>query len=98
MKYNVWDTEVGRYLGHFEDEKEALTLVRMLVSHHGDGYAEDLGLGRVTDEGEILEPLSGATLLARVSEVLPDCHRGDERRGVVIGSSVPTRKTVVFEH
>lgn len=71
MTYDLWDTEVSRYLGHFDDEREALSLVHMLLSHHGVDYAADLGLGRATDDGEVLEPLSGATLIARISEVLP---------------------------
>ena len=94
MKYNLWDIEVNRYLGHFEDEKEALTLVRMLLDHHGQEYAEDLGLGRVTDEGEILEPLSGAALVARVDEVLGSLTATKERREVVVTASpVDVRRT-----
>jgi hypothetical protein len=77
MKYNLWDTEVSRYLGHFEDETEALTLVQALLRHHGEAYAEELGLGRVTDEGEILEPLSGAALIARIQEILPELQDVD---------------------
>lgn len=71
MEYNLWDVEVGKQLGHFTEERDALNLVRKLVAHYGDEYAHDLGLGRETDGGDILEPLSGAALLARMREVIP---------------------------
>jgi hypothetical protein len=86
MKYNLWGTEFGRYLGYFEDERKALELVRMLLDHHGDDYANDLGLGRVTDQGEILEPLMGAALIARVNEMFPGRHNADQGRGAAIAS------------
>jgi len=70
MQFDLWDTETSNYYGRFEDEAEALQLVRRLVDHYGPGYAHDLSLGRVTDEGTILEPLSGESLLARLNEVL----------------------------
>ena len=91
MKYDLWDTETSNYFGRFEDEKEVLTLVRTLVHQYGNDYADDLGLGRVTDEGKILDPLSGAALRARVKEVLPDGQGSDERRDVLIASSGQTR-------
>jgi hypothetical protein len=90
MKFNLWDIEVGRYLGQFDDEKEALSLVRMLLQHHGEAYAEELGLGRVSDEGEILESLSGTALVARIDAVFvrdederdrPTAVRGSRRQG-----------------
>lgn len=95
MQYNLWDTETSNYFGQFEDEKQVLTLVQTLVDHYGDRYAEDLGLGRVTDEGEILAPLSGAALVARVNEVLRECQGDSERRGVLIASPVQVRRTVM---
>jgi hypothetical protein len=70
MTYNLWDTATGNSFGQFEDVRQVLTLVKTLVDHYGEEYAEDLGLGRITDEGTILEPLSGAELVARVNEVL----------------------------
>jgi hypothetical protein len=69
MKYNLWDTETSNSSGQFEDEAEVLRLVRTLVDRYGKTYADGLGLGRDTDDGEILEPLSGANLLARVEEL-----------------------------
>jgi len=81
MKYTLWDIETSNQFGQFEDEKEVLTLVRTLANHYGARYAEDLGLGRVSEEGTILEPLSGAALIARVDEVVPECRRADELIG-----------------
>jgi hypothetical protein len=67
MLYHLWDTEVGKYLGRYQDEDEALATVRVLVSHYGRDYAESLALGREDDDGIALEPLSGDTLLAHVA-------------------------------
>ena len=72
MIYTLWDIETSNQFGEFEDETEVLTLIRTLVDHYGARYADDLGLGRVRDEGVILEPLSGAALIARVDQVVND--------------------------
>lgn len=87
LKYNLWDTEVGRYLGQFTDEKEALQLVRILVRHHGTEYADDLSLGCEAADGTFGEPLSGTDLLARAEAVLGDWAPESEPRGEVIASS-----------
>jgi hypothetical protein len=91
VKYNLWDIEVARYLGHFEDEREALARVRLLLDQHGDEYAAELALGRVTDEGQILDPLTGTLLLARVNELLAHGEKRDEQGDVIIAS--PLRST-----
>jgi hypothetical protein len=79
MTFDLWDTETSNFYGQFADERKALALVRKLVAHYGEGYAQDLGLGRVTGEGEVLTPLSGAALIARVNEVLSDQETADRR-------------------
>lgn len=86
MTFTLWDTDIGNQFGQFEDERAALILVRTLVSHYGESYADDLGLGRVSDEGQVLPPLSGAALIARADEVLGHCDHDDQRRGEVITS------------
>lgn len=78
MIYDLWDVEVNRYLGRFEDESEALVLVRTLVNHYGAAYADDLELGGISVEGEVLEPLSGPALIARADTVL--AHKIDPQR------------------
>lgn len=86
MKYTLWDIETSNHFGQFEDEKEVLSMVRTLVNHYGARYAEDLGLGRVSEDGVILAPLSGAALIARVEEVLADRRPADESADELIGS------------
>ncbi len=85
MKYTLWDIETSNQFGQFEVETEVLTLVRTLVNHYGARYAEDLGLGRVSEDGVILEPLSGAALIARAEEVLPDHQPAGESAGELVG-------------
>jgi len=70
MRYYVWDTDVAKLLGAYATEAEALSLVRTLVAHYGDDYAEDLSVGVERDEGEAGEPLSGADLIARADAAL----------------------------
>ena len=86
MTYTLWDIETSNQFGQFEDEGEVLALVRTLVNHYGPRYADDLGLGRVSEDGAILEPLSGEALIARVEEVLSDSGTAGEGAGELIGS------------
>lgn len=95
MEYSLWDVESNKYLGRYEDETEALVLVRTLVSHYGPEYADDLELGGKTADGEILDSLSGAALIARADTVLSSHLSDDERRGIVIASPVSARSTVM---
>ena len=74
MRYYVWDTDVAKLLGAYPTEAEALSLVRTLVAHYGDEYAEDLSVGIERDDGVAGQPLSGADLIARVATVL--AHAG----------------------
>lgn len=86
MTYTLWDTETSNLFGQFEDESEVLALVRTLVNNYGARYADDLGLGRVTEDGAILEPLSGEALIARVEEVLSGHGTAGNGAGELIGS------------
>ncbi len=86
MTYTLWDIETSNQFGQFEDEEEVLGLVRTLVDHYGARYAKDLGLGRVTAAGVVLEPLSGAALIARVEEVFPDHRPSGESAGESINA------------
>lgn len=85
MTYNLWDAEVGKYLGRYTSEDEALGVVRSLVDHYGDHYAESLSLGRVADDGTILEPITGPDLAARARTVTKR-PAADIRRPAVIAS------------
>lgn len=64
MRYRVWDTDIGRLFGSFDNPEEALALVGTLVGTYGIDYAEDLALGCEFDDGSFTEPLSGAALVA----------------------------------
>ena len=88
MEFDLWDTETSNYFGHFENEIDALELVRKLVTHYGESYAQDLGLGRVTGEGTMLLPLSGAALLARMKAVLSARTVHAERQDAVTTAGV----------
>ena len=91
MTFDLWDVETNKYLGQFPDESEALVLVRTLVSNFGAAYADDLELGGITAEGEVLESLSGAALIARADEVLSTRQNDQRQSGVVIGSKAASR-------
>lgn len=78
MRYTPWDIETSNQFCQFEDERDVLALVRALVNHYGPRYADDLGLGRVTARGVILEPLSGEALISRVEAVLSGHESADE--------------------
>lgn len=70
MQYNLWDVEIGKYLGQFATEDEALAAVRRAVELHGHEYAGTLALGRVADDGTILEPIAGQDLVVRANQVI----------------------------
>ncbi len=86
MNFDLWDVQTNQYLGSFDDEAEALVLVRTLIGNFGPAYADTLELGGVTAEGEALESLSGASLIDRASEVLSARPNEREQNGVVISS------------
>lgn len=68
MKYRLWDTDINRLFGTFDNEDEALILVTSLLDSYGDAYAEDLALGCERSDGSFTEPLKGAVLIARAAE------------------------------
>lgn len=86
MAFELWDVETNKYLGRFEDERDALVLVRTLVEQYGPEYADRLDLGATTGKDASLEPLSGAALCARTCEVLADNQPLSERRGELIAT------------
>ena len=83
MKYHLWDVEVGSFIGQYTDESEALATAKVLIDHYGPAIADELSIGRVRDDGEILPPLSGRELVARIDERL---GRKDDRRAPVAPS------------
>jgi hypothetical protein len=69
MKYTLWDVEAGKQIALLDREDEAFSRVRILLDHYGDAYADELALGRVADNGAVLEPLTGAELVSRTRQV-----------------------------
>ena len=65
MTFDLWDVELGKYLGQFDTEEEALTAVRDLLDRFGDAYAADLELGR-SDDDVGRNNLTGAALVERI--------------------------------
>ena len=87
MKYSVWDVELGKDLGQFTDEAEALALVRRLIDRRGIDFAERLALGRVGDDGAVLDPIMGRALVAQAKGAVGPVAE-DEMPSHVIGSRV----------
>ncbi len=65
MKYRLWDTDINRLFGTFDNEDEALVLVRTLIGNYGESYAKDLALGWERQDGSFTAPLTGAALVER---------------------------------
>lgn len=69
MKYRLWDTDINRLFGTFDNEDEALALVRTMITSYGPTYADDLALGCERADGSFTLPLTGAELVARTQRV-----------------------------
>lgn len=72
MKYRLWDTDINRLFGAFDNEAEALAMVRTLIESYGDAYADDLALGCERLDGSFTPPLIGTALIARTRRVAPE--------------------------
>jgi len=44
--YELWSTSSGNIIGSYETEGEALDFVRAAIEQYGDGYMDDVVLGR----------------------------------------------------
>lgn len=86
MRYRVWDTDINRLFGTYDNEAEALSWVRTLVGRYGEGYADDLAVGCEREDGWFTEPLSGAALLKRVDVVAAERGRAETERGDIVAS------------
>jgi hypothetical protein len=83
MKYHLWDTEAGSYIGQYSDENVALATVQSLIDRYGTGFADELSLGREEDDGTVLSPLTSAELVARLEG---QQQHGQDRNGRIIDS------------
>lgn len=93
MKYRLWDIDINRLFGTFDNEAEALGLVRTLVKSYGAAYADDLALGCEREDGTFAEPLTGAALVARAERVAATTEAVSSRSGRGVGSQVKTAGT-----
>lgn len=64
MSVDVYDVDLGKQLGSFKTEAEAIRRARLLVDDFGPDYAADLEIGY--DDGR--PNLTGAALLRRIQE------------------------------
>ncbi len=55
--YELWSTSSGNIIGSYETEDQALDVVRAAVERYGDGYVDDVVLGRngAQDEGYLAD-------------------------------------------
>lgn len=86
MIYRVWDTDINRLHGTYDNEADALALVRTLVSAYGNDYATELAVGSEAADGSFTEPLSGAALIARAEEVAAERDRALSQKAEFVGS------------
>lgn len=75
MNYELWDVAAGRGLGRYQDEDEALALVRTLLDRYGAAYTDDLELGIEDDDGTAVEMVTGSALAARSRATSPVASR-----------------------
>ena len=69
MLYRLWDTDNGHMYGAFNNEDEALALVRTLASSYGETIATDLTLTYERPDGTNEPARSGAELIRHAREV-----------------------------
>jgi hypothetical protein len=68
----VADTELNTFLRAFETRQEAVAYVERLLKTSGDGYAQNLAIGRQTDDGDFVDVTAGDDLLLLVRGGTPD--------------------------
>lgn len=73
MIYELWDMKTVNLVVSYENEAEALAVVREAVAHHGESYVEGLALIREDDRGESHTVAEGRSLLdhAAAAALLP---------------------------
>lgn len=86
MHYDLWDIDLGKYLGRFTDQDALLTTIRTLIDHYGPAMAESLSVGRVASDGSVLDPITGDDLLAMVSVQRNDGSAEGEQNGRLMTS------------
>lgn len=67
--YVVVDTDINRVLGAYATQEQALAFVVRILETNGDAYAEELAVGRRTDDDEYTDVVSGSALVTRVNGI-----------------------------
>jgi hypothetical protein len=65
MTYELWDTESGNLIQAYENEADALALVRAALDAYGSSYATDLALLVDTGRGDLKTVAAGMELAER---------------------------------
>jgi len=79
MVYRLWDTDIGRLLGRFDTEEEALRFVGTLLDAYPNLDPGDLSLGAEHEDGTRPAPVSGEALVARVEQAMAASSIGAAR-------------------
>lgn len=53
MNYALWDTETNNMVADFDNERDALALVRHAIERNGDHDADSLALDVEDDNGDV---------------------------------------------
>ena len=83
MAYDLWDVESGNIVNTFDTEREALSVVRTLLSLNGQGYAGALSLGYEDDDGSMRIVAEGDELATRAASEPVRRTRHSATRGVI---------------
>lgn len=68
MSYELWDFETGNAVGEYEDEADALAVVRENVRTHGPSVVQGIALLAVHEDGESQVVAQGEALLQLIRE------------------------------
>lgn len=66
----VADADANKVLRAFGTREEAVEFVDRLLRTNGDAYVDDLAVGWQNADGEFVDVLAGAGLLARLREIV----------------------------
>lgn len=64
----VADTDLGAFLRAFETRDEAIAFAGELIKLNGTDYADELAVGRQTDDGDFVDVVTGDVLRACIEK------------------------------
>lgn len=71
MTYELWDMATGNIVDAADNAAAILLIVREYLTEDGPEYLEDLAFRAIDNDGNTVEKLIGADLVARVSTTSP---------------------------